>query len=87
MSVGLPVVSTDCSPGGAKLLIHNNENGLLAERGDYMSVANALSRFAEDADLMDRCSSNAVKVLDRFAPHKIGEMWTEYIASVAACSN
>ena len=87
MSVGLPVVSTDCSPGGAKLLIHNNENGLLAERGDYMSVANALSRFAEDADLLDRCSSNAVKVLDRFAPHKIGEMWIEYIASVAACSN
>lgn len=82
MSVGLPVVSTDCSPGGAKLLIRDNENGLLVPRGDYMSVAKALSRFADDVDLMDKCSSNAVKVLDRFAPHRICEMWTEYISSI-----
>src|SRR5690606_37218842 len=32
MSLGLPCISTDCKPGGAKELIENKVNGLLSNR-------------------------------------------------------
>lgn len=82
MAAGLPVVSTDCSPGGARLLIQNEENGLIVPRGDIDAVAKALSRFAEDEQLADYCSNNARKVVSRFSPSLISQKWLEYINTI-----
>ncbi|MBQ6828031.1 MAG: glycosyltransferase, partial [Thermoguttaceae bacterium] len=41
MAVGLPCVSTDHTPGGARLLIQDRENGLLAPIGDAEKLAAA----------------------------------------------
>ena len=87
MAVGLPVVSTDCTPGGARLLIGDNEYGLIVPKGDYLAVADALSRFADDEKLMDDYSKKAVKVLERFDPNRIAKMWVEYILNVVKRDN
>lgn len=79
MAVGLPCVSTDHTPGGARLLITDHENGLLAPVGDAEKLAAAMCEFAENSELAKKCGENAKDVVNRFAPERIIDMWEEYI--------
>lgn len=79
MAAGLPCVSTDHTPGGARLLITDHENGLLAPVEDPRALANAMCEFAENPELAQRCGENAKDVVNRFAPEKIIDQWEEYI--------
>lgn len=79
MAVGLPCVSTDHTPGGARLLITDHENGLLAPVEDAEGLARAMCEFAEDPALAAKCGENARSVVDRFAPEKMIDMWESYI--------
>lgn len=82
MAVGLPCVSTDHTPGGARLLIQNGENGLLAPIGDAVSLSDAMCRFAENPDFAAKCGVNAKNVINRFAPSRIIDMWEDYILRI-----
>lgn len=79
MAVGLPCVSTDHTPGGARLLIRDHENGLLAPVGDAKALADAMCEFAEKPNSAKKCAENAKKVLVRFSPDRIVDMWESYI--------
>ena len=79
MAVGLPCVSTDHTPGGARLLITDHENGLLAPVQDAESLAAAMCEFANNPELAEKCGNNAKDVVDRFDPDKIIDMWESYI--------
>lgn len=82
MAVGLPCVSTDHTPGGARLLIQDRENGLLAPIGDAKGLAEAMCSFAESPELAKKCGNNAKDVIHRFAPEKIIDMWEAYITAL-----
>ena len=79
MAVGLPCVSTDHTPGGARLLITDHENGLLAPIGDAAKLAEAMGEFADDPALSEKCGQNARAVIDRFAPGRIIDLWENYL--------
>ena len=79
MAVGLPCVSTDHIPGGARLLITHGENGLLSPIGDFEKLAENMCKFVEDKELAKKCGENATDVLVRFVPNKIIDMWENYI--------
>ena len=81
MACGLPVVSTDHTPGGARMLIADGENGLLTPMGDPQAISNALCRFAEDKNYAEKCGRNAQDVLTRFAPERILELWESYLVN------
>lgn len=82
MAVGLPCVSTDHTPGGARLLIQDGENGLLAPIGDTKKLAEAMCKFAENSKLSIKCGEEAKQVVERFAPDKIIDAWEEYIDKI-----
>lgn len=82
MAVGLPCVSTDHEPGGARLLITDHVNGLLAPTGDVNALAKALEEFADNDVLAQKCGNNAKDVINRFAPSRITDMWDNYIDTV-----
>lgn len=82
MSIGMPVVSTDHTPGGARLLINDGENGLLAPMGDVKALCRALGRFADDVAFAEKCGRNAKEVLVRFAPEKMLDLWERYLGSL-----
>lgn len=82
MAVGLPCVSTDHTPGGARLLIQDHENGLLAPIGDAESLAKAMCEFADDPVLAEKCGNNARDVVSRFDSSRIINMWENYINHV-----
>lgn len=79
MAVGLPCVSTDHTPGGARMLIQDHENGLLAPVEDAPRLAAAMSEFADDLQLAAKCGESAKDVINRFAPARIIDMWESYI--------
>ena len=82
MAVGLPCVSTDHTPGGARLLIQDHKNGLLAPIGDVNRLAEAMDEFANDSELAKKCGQNARAVVERFSPTKIIDNWENYIVGL-----
>ena len=82
MACGLPVVSTDHTPGGARMLISDGENGLLTPIGDAAAISNALCRYVEEVGLAEHCGRNAQNVLMRFSPEHILDLWEDYLVSI-----
>lgn len=82
MMIGMPVVSTDCSPGGAKLLIKDNYNGIIVKQGDSKEVSDAVIRIFSSPELKKHLSQNAEKLDEDFLPDKIIKQWEEYIKTV-----
>lgn len=79
MSMGLPCISTDCSPGGAKLLIQNGINGLLVDRNKPKKLEAAMRYMLENREEAEKMAKNAVKVKYRFAPEVIAKCWLELL--------
>lgn len=79
MAVGLPVVSTDYSPGGAKLLIDNMRNGLIVNRGDVENIANAILFLLDNPETAEQYGKEAQSIIDTFNPNKVIDMWDEFI--------
>ena len=79
MSVGLPVISTDHSPGGAKLLIKDKINGLLIPTGNTSALSEALCKYAEDKELASFCGHNAKKVLEVYTPSNCVNRFEDYL--------
>lgn len=81
-SAGVPVVSTDTSPGGARFLLGDGECGLLARRGDACDVAEKMSAVVDDENLAARLM-NAGKIgLARFEPGVLFAKWEDYLERV-----
>ena len=83
MSIGMPCVSTDCSPGGARLLLGDSENGIVVPCGDVDAIARAVVELIEDKELSASYGNKAKRSLDRFSVEKIMRDWDEYITKIA----
>ena len=75
MALGMPVVSTDCSPGGAIFLIANNKNGLLSPRGNILELSNNIIRVLSDSNLSAYLGENARESMKRYDEKKIIKQW------------
>ena len=75
MAIGLPCVSTDCSPGGAKELIVNEKDGFITPCGDAQKLADAIRKMINDKSLARVCGTNAKQICQRTAVQKISEEW------------
>ncbi|GIQ69769.1 glycosyltransferase family 4 protein [Xylanibacillus composti] len=82
MAAGLPVIATDCSPGGARLLIENKKNGILVPRGDVDGVAQSVIYLIENEQARQDLGLQARNITERFHPSKIQEMWEDYINQI-----
>jgi len=82
MSIGLPCISTDCSPGGARLLIKDKENGLLVPAGNSDEMAKAIEYMLSHRMEAVKMSNNALNVVDEYAEDKIYAEWESFINDV-----
>lgn len=81
-TAGVPVVSTDCSPGGARLLIGEDENGLITKKDDAKSIAEAMDILVNDKKVAEAFIKNGrIRLLD-FQPRKIFDKWNEYLENI-----
>jgi len=82
MSVGLPVISTDCSPGGARMLIEDKVNGVIVPKGDIDAVAEAIKNYIKHPDVAEKYAREAVKIACKYSPEKIINLWGDYINKI-----
>lgn len=76
---GTPVASTDCSPGGVRVLIENNVNGLISPIGDSAKLAENILRIIDDEQLSIEFVKKSKVKLQEFSPQKIFDKWEQYL--------
>lgn len=82
MSIGMPCVATDCSPGGAKMLLENGKVGKLVECGNYEELAKKIIYFIENREKEKEYGVYAKKSIERFSYSKIMDQWETYLESI-----
>lgn len=82
MACGLPVISTDCSPGGARFLINDGFNGKLVPIDDVDAIASAIELYLKNPDLADQYGKQARLDMNAYEPEVILPRWNEYIEEV-----
>lgn len=75
MSVGLPCVATDCTPGGACFLTDKGKRGLLIPRHDIDEMAKAICRLIDNTVLAETLSKEAEKIVEVLDIEVINKLW------------
>lgn len=81
-SAGVPVVSTDTSPGGAKMLLGDGKNGAIVPCGDVEQLAKKMAEVVEDECLATHFMDAGKMSLTRFDPNSLFLKWAEYLERV-----
>ena len=79
MSLGIPVIATDCPCGGPKSLIRHGENGMLCEVGDITDMAEQMRKVLGDPELQKKLGRNALSIRERCHVDRISEKWSRLI--------
>ena len=82
MVLGLPVVSTDCSGGGARALIENGTDGLMIPCGDVDALADAIRLNLADPEAAKLRGQKASEKAKGFSTGQIVTLWEQYIAEI-----
>lgn len=83
MAGGLPCISTDVRPGGARLLIEDKKNGMIVPCNDPKAMADAIIYLLEHPDEADQMGIEARKITDRFSEQKIYSIWKSFVNKIA----
>lgn len=81
MAIGLPCISTDCSPGGARELIQNDFNGVIVPCNSLDELKNQMRRILIDRSLAQRIGNKALDVRGRTEKKYIAEEWLQILSS------
>ena len=77
MSIGLPCISTDCSPGGARMLIKDGENGFIVDRNDYIGISRKLEYIIDNPEKIKTIEKEAMKISNLLSEKSIADKWEQ----------
>ena len=77
MTVGLPCVATDCSPGGPDFLTDSGKRGLLVPIRDVDAMASAINRVIEYPELATKLSLAGIKLIEILDINVINKAWVD----------
>lgn len=79
MGIGLPTICTDCPCGGARMMIENEENGILVPVGNTIALYEAMKKVIENPEFAEKISINSIKINERLEQNKICKQWMKLI--------
>lgn len=79
MTVGVPVISTDCPCGGPRTLIENNSQGLLFPCGDEKKLEELLRKLLDDSEQRKVMEKAEKERAQEFHPEIIYKKWENYL--------
>lgn len=79
MTIGLPVICTDCPVGGARAVIHDHENGLLVPVRGVEALAQAMNEVIDNPSLAQKLSKNGTRIRDELNVEVIAQRWLELV--------
>lgn len=74
MSFGVPCIAFDC-PTGPRHIIKNGEDGILIEKENTETMANAIIGLIENSEKRKRLGANAFENIKRFSPENVYQLW------------
>ncbi len=79
LAIGMPCICTDCPPGGARMFIENEKNGLLVPVGNLKSLTDAMIKIAKDYDFAKKLSLNTQNIKTKLDKNTICRKWENII--------
>lgn len=78
MCMGIPCISTDCSPGGARQLL-GDDRGLIVPCRDKERLAEAINMYLEQRDIAMQYGEEAYKLRDKIESYTVAKEWINLI--------
>lgn len=82
LDAGLPVVTTDCSPGGMHILVKNGENGYIVPFRDFQGLAQKTLELLDNEEIAETFILNGKKKIRDFTPQRIIDQWDIYLKKI-----
>jgi glycosyltransferase involved in cell wall biosynthesis len=83
MALGIPSISTDCRPGGARTLIKDGFNGFVVPQKDTKALADMIRYVLMNPNVAERISIGGRKILDTHTEEKTFDKWENFIKRVS----
>ena len=78
----VPVVSTDCSPGGARVLINDGKNGFIVPVGNASAIAEKMDQLIEFEKISEEFILNGKEKLKEFEAQPIFDKWNHFLEEI-----
>jgi glycosyltransferase involved in cell wall biosynthesis len=82
MALGLPCISTDCRPGGARSLIQDGVNGMIVPVGNVDELAKAMTLCLSKPDVSEKMAMNARAIMETHCEKALFDKWSDYLKLV-----
>lgn len=82
MSLGVPCISTDCRPGGAKEIITQEVDGIIVPCNDKNALSYAMRYYLKNTSKANFYGRNAEINMKRFNPEVIYDKWEKFFLDV-----
>ena len=79
MALGVPCISTDYRPGGARELIEDGVNGWIVPRNDVESLAQKMLLIVKDSQQRKKNAKEAAKIRFMYSCETIYKIWNDFI--------
>lgn len=79
MALGLPCISTDCRPGGAKTLITDGEDGLIVPVRDVNILAEKMAYLLNNPLVMEKIARQATLLNRTHCEEAIFDKWNQFL--------
>lgn len=79
MTVGIPVISSNCPCGGPRMLITNNHEGVLVECKNVKEFSNALRNVLSDTVYQEKLHNGERKRSEIFKTNLVLRQWEKYL--------
>lgn len=86
MCMGIPCISTDCSPGGARQLL-SDDRGLIVPCGDKERLAEAINIYLENKDIAAQYGQAAYGLRKEIDCNKVAKEWLKLMEKIVRGEN
>ena len=81
-ALGIPVVSTDCKPGGAREIIEDGKDGFITPVGDAEKLSKAITDVLSDINLARKFSRIGIERMKSYNPLLIYDKWESFFRNI-----
>lgn len=82
MALGLPCISADCRPGGARTVIENGENGFIVPVRNVDAMAEKISYLLDNPEVAERIAAEARLLGQTHTNAVVFGKWNEFLESL-----
>lgn len=87
MALGIPCISTDCRPGGAREVITSEKNGYIVPINDEVKLADKILQVLVNIQQAQAIANEAIKISQVYSPDAIYKEWQIFLNHVCGRSN